>query len=77
LFVNRWDHWYTDDAGRYLVKPQVVSNLTNCSTDVTRGLSVGRLCGSRGLAVVDETAYVVSEMSNSVSLFLTPYGQLD
>ena len=60
LFVYRWDHWYTDDAGRYLVKPQVVSNLTNCSTDVTRGLSVGRLCGSRGLAVVDETAYVVS-----------------
>ena len=49
-----------------------MSHLANCSTDATRGLSSGRLCGARALAVVDETAYVVSEMSNSLSVVVLP-----
>jgi len=55
LIDVRWDRWRTDAAGRYLVTPRVVSHLANCSTDVTRGLSVGKLCGARAVAVVDET----------------------
>ena len=33
---------------------------------------IHRLCGARAVAVVDETAYVVSEMSNSLSVVVLP-----
>ena len=62
--------WYKDKFGRYLAKPKVISALRDCEN--VDGRSVGRLCGARAVHVVDDLAYVASEMSNTVSVISIP-----
>ena len=65
--------WYQDPSRRFLVRPRVVSALRDCvPAEDGSGRSVGRLCGSRGVFVVGDVAFVASEMSNALATVALP-----
>ena len=68
----RAERWVKDRSGRWLARPRVLPGaLRDCETsDAYR--SEGFLCGSRGLAVHNDKAYVVSEMSNTLTVVDLP-----
>jgi hypothetical protein len=69
----RYHAWYQDPSRRFLVKPRVISALRDCvPAEDGSGRSVGRLCGSRGVHVVHDVAYVASEMSNTLATVALP-----
>ena len=69
----RTHNWYQDPSKRFLVRPRVVSAIRDCvPAEDGSGRSVGRLCGSRGVFVVGDVAFVASEMSNALATVALP-----
>ena len=70
----RPERWVKDQAGRFLAQPRVVSHLKDCATseDPTFKRKLGRLCGARAMHVVDDLAYVVSEVTHTLSIVRLP-----